>query len=290
MEKVASKELSFQCLDGLEALASRYDTFIVDLWGVIHDGHQTFEGVSAALSHLQAQGKTVVFLSNSPRRHFSLEKQLSDLGITRTLYERVYSSGEDAFNALTQEHRGKMCYPLAAAAHADLLDDLGSQVTYDVKEADFLLNTGPYPLVIADHEALLTQCMTLDLPMICVNPDMSVITQGVEILCAGSLAARYKELGGRVSYHGKPFEAIYTRLWEILGKPDKSRMIATGDSLNTDVQGGTHFGIDTILVMSGLEGSALGVRPGDTAPEDRLAARFAQKGITPTFVLPQFNW
>ena len=53
---------------GLAEVASPYDAFILDLWGVVHDGVNVFPGVIDALARLRRAGKRLVFLSNAPRR------------------------------------------------------------------------------------------------------------------------------------------------------------------------------------------------------------------------------
>jgi len=55
-------------MSGFGALAARYDGFIVDLWGVVHNGVRPYPGVLDCLGRLRAAGKPVVFLSNAPRR------------------------------------------------------------------------------------------------------------------------------------------------------------------------------------------------------------------------------
>ena len=56
-----------QFCNSLFDLADRFDDFIVDLWGVVHDGQHPYPGVLETLTRLKAQGKRVLFLSNAPR-------------------------------------------------------------------------------------------------------------------------------------------------------------------------------------------------------------------------------
>lgn len=278
----------FVFIDSLADITDRYDTFIVDLWGVIHDGHKPLEGVLHALRALALMDKTVVFLSNAPRRSRPLEDQLSRMGVERDLYTRVYSSGEDAMGALTQEHRGKVCYAIMASIHEPLLEDAGARVTQTLEEADFVLNTGPIPLFVEEHEGLLKEAVAKDLPMVCVNPDIAVMREGVYSLCAGALAKRYEEMGGRVHYHGKPYPEIYERLWDLLGTPDKSRILAVGDSLTTDIYGANGFGVDSLLVLSGLEGYAMHMQDKPFPNREKIEITCAAKHAFPTYVARGF--
>ena len=57
-------------LTGIADLVSDYDGFVLDLWGVIHDGVSLYPGVADAMSRLAAAGKGFVLLTNAPRRAF----------------------------------------------------------------------------------------------------------------------------------------------------------------------------------------------------------------------------
>ncbi len=53
-------------LPGFAPLAQEYDGFILDLWGVIHDGIAPYDGALDCLQRLV--GRPVLLLSNAPRR------------------------------------------------------------------------------------------------------------------------------------------------------------------------------------------------------------------------------
>ena len=57
-----------EILDGIATIAERYDGYVLDLWGVVHDGRKPYPGVPEALAELKARGKAVCFLTNAPRR------------------------------------------------------------------------------------------------------------------------------------------------------------------------------------------------------------------------------
>ena len=47
------------------ALASDYDVFLCDVWGVVHNGEVSFPDACDALMRARAMGKTVVFITHS---------------------------------------------------------------------------------------------------------------------------------------------------------------------------------------------------------------------------------
>src|SRR5689334_13023972 len=87
-------------LDGIATLADRYDGFILDLWGVVHNGKQPYPGVAEALAALRARGKGVAFLSNAPRRSHVIDTLLTGMGLDRDLWDAAITSGELAWRAL----------------------------------------------------------------------------------------------------------------------------------------------------------------------------------------------
>tara|TARA_A100000171_G_C2114266_1_gene136895 strand:+ start:451 stop:1293 length:843 start_codon:yes stop_codon:yes gene_type:complete len=277
-------------LDGLEEVFDTYETFIIDLWGVVHDGVDLFPGVLKTLKKLKDLKRTVLLLSNSPRRKEPLMKQLKGLGLPSSLYTDLYSSGEDAYQTLRKQGRGKVCFPVPSSGFSDLLKDSGAQVTDDLEKADCLFNTGLGSLHLSRFETLLQKSYQLKLPMICVNPDISVVSGGKVIFCAGALAERYEQLGGIVSYHGKPYKDIYQHLWKTYNCFDKERALALGDALTTDILGANRFGVSSVLVLSGLEGRALGLSPGGFVDKERLYRHCQNKGVMPTYLLHEMVW
>jgi HAD superfamily hydrolase (TIGR01459 family) len=271
-------------------LTDRYDNFIVDVWGVLHDGYTVFNGVIETLQGLKELGKSVILLSNTPRRIYVLAANLKQMGITPDLYTTIHTSGEDTYEHLTQDKDpfyatlSRKCYLITSLEHEHLIEDCKLIRVDTLKDASFIFNTGPdHFLNTTEHyyKDLLQEALEHDLPMICVNPDISVIMGNKKNMCAGSIAVYYESMGGRVRYHGKPFTSIYESILKKFPKHDKSRTIAIGDSIRTDIKGAQDFGIDSVLVLSGLDGNGLDL---DTV-EQQLEELFRGAVARPTYVL-----
>src|SRR5260370_898036 len=89
--------MTFRLIDGMRVLAPDYDGFILDLWGVVHDGTAPFPGVLDCMGHLIAAKKRVVLLSNAPRRSADVIRRIAKIGVPEGLYHGVMSSGEEAW-------------------------------------------------------------------------------------------------------------------------------------------------------------------------------------------------
>ena len=83
--------------------------------------------------------------------------------------------------------------------------------------------------------------LNANLPMVCTNPDIFVDFGNKRIFCAGALASRYMNLGGKVYSFGKPHEEIYNFARNILHKNEidfgNSDLLCIGDGLHTDIKG-----------------------------------------------------
>lgn len=283
---------------GLSEIAERYDAFVIDLWGVLHDGVRAFPEAVACLEQLQARDKRVLILSNAPRRAESVAARNAELGIAPELCDGVMSSGEAAWRHLARRddpwHRalGRRCHHIGPARDRGMREGLDYDFVDDPAEADFILNTGTLDFgdSAARYDALLRAARTRRLPMVCANPDLEVIRGGRREICAGTVARAYEELGGEVRYHGKPHAAIYEDCLALIAAPPRHRIAAIGDSLRTDIAGAHAAGIDGIFITGGLQGEELGADAQGNVDAARLTAFCAAAGEAPVAALPMLRW
>ncbi len=285
-------------LSGFASLAERYDGFVLDLWGVIHDGVNAFPHAAECLKQLQRAGKRTLLLSNVPRPNAAVRSMMRRMGIDDSLYTDILTSGEAVRRALQSPpdlwwaELGQRVFHLGPGRDRPVLEGLPLIIAESPADAHFILNTGPddhrNPSDMAEFEPVLEDCARRRLKMICANPDLVVIRGGVRVLCAGSLAVRYQELGGDVRSLGKPDPAIYQPVLERLGLPPH-RILAVGDSLHTDIAGAAGVDLAACWVLSGIHGGALADGVGGF---DRPAAEAAAQaaGLAPVAAIPYFAW
>ena len=282
---------------GLAAIAARYDGLILDLWGVVHDGASPYPGAADTLASLKAAGKKTILLSNAPRRGYVLVEGMNKMGIARELYGEVMSSGEAVHQELRQRSDpfyaalGQLCFHLGPERDRSIFDGLDIAIV-PVEDADFMVNTGPidFDQTVDDFLPALDRAILRDLPMVCANPDLVVIREGRPIICAGAIAVRYAEMGGTVSYRGKPDPAIYGIALKTLGVEDPRRVLVVGDAFHTDIAGATAAGLDSVLVAGGIHREELGIVWGDTPSSDKVEAAADRHGFRPNAVIPAFRW
>ena len=277
--------MSVPVLSGVAELADRYDGFLLDLWGVLHDGRSPMPGAVETLQNLKHAGKRIVILSNAPRRVAGVIRRVGEIGISRGLYDDLLSSGEAAWRWLRQGNPGgRRFYPIMAARDQSMMEGLPFEPSLEIETADFILNTGVESAAnrVEDFEAALQAGVRRSLPMVCANPDLVVINGGKMEICAGSIARRYEALGGKVHYFGKPHAPIYRESLALLGIGDRGRILAVGDSLRTDIAGANAAGIDGLLVLSGIHKDELAA--GD------LESVCRRERALPIAAVPGFRW
>ena len=282
-----------QVLTGFAPLAARYDGFILDLWGVVHDGMAPYPGAIDMLKRLAAAGKPAVLLSNAPRRSAVAQQAMRAMGIADDLYSGILTSGEATHRMLRDRTDpffaalGRRVYHLGPPRDRSVLEGLDLERVARPGQADFVLNTGPdderSPTDPAAYEDELRTCQAAGLPMVCANPDLEVVRGGALVICAGLLTLRYEALGGVTRWVGKPDAAVYATVLDMLGM-ERTRVLAVGDSLRTDMAGAAGVGIDACWVLGGIHADELQ----GSATAAAVAAKLA--GLDPTAAVWAFKW
>jgi HAD superfamily hydrolase (TIGR01459 family) len=251
-------------IDSLAEISGHYDAVFCDLWGCVHDGLRAFPAAVEALRAFKAQGGTVVMLTNAPRPRASVAKQLLRLGVPEDCWDVIATSGDSARAAMFEGVVGRKVWHIGEPHDApffeplELLSDPVEIEKVELNEAEGIVCTGPFD-PHADPSVMRPQFLlakTKGLKLLCANPDIVVDRGDSREWCAGALAQLYTEMGGESLYFGKPHPPIYDlarrRLQQIGKSTSDDRILAIGDGIRTDVQGGMGENIDTLFITGGL--------------------------------------
>jgi len=283
-------------INGMREIAAEYDGLVLDLWGVVHDGVDPYPGVLDCMAALLAAGKRIALLSNAPRRAEDVVRRITAIGVPRGLYHAIMSSGEEAWQFLKRRDDpfyaglGRQCLHICSDRDLEIRIGLDLNYVEGVEAADFILNTGPagWDDTLDDYAPILAAARARGLKMVCANPDLMVMHGAKMALCAGALAVHYEAMGGEVRWHGKPYPSVYESSLDLLGIEDKSRILAIGDSLRTDIAGANGAGIDSLLIAGGIHAAEfVGAGGLDLA---RIEAAAAAAGVRPNAVAARFIW
>jgi HAD superfamily hydrolase (TIGR01459 family) len=243
----------------LRDLISQFDGFVIDQYGVLHDGVRPYPGAIAALEAASAAGKRVALVTNSGKPAVANEDRLARLGVGRELYAALVSSGEAARIGIED---GAFGPAFAAGGKVHVVgrtgDDYGLErfplVAVDLAAASALLIIGSdAPRVSLDEYAdRLKPAAARRLPALCANPDLLMLTKSGQQPAPGAIARLYETLGGEVVYVGKPHPLIYAIASRAFAGVEPRRILAVGDSPLHDVEGAAGAGFATALVKTGL--------------------------------------
>jgi len=254
-------QINLNRIAGLNKITDRYEGFLIDLWGVVHDGYTPYPGTIDCINQLLSADKKIIFVSNAPRPGILSKQKLLDYDINSDKFQVLTSGDQLRHQLLHFEDKlfatmDRRLYHLGAARNSDILAGIPADITENIQDADFILLTAYLDQGedLNQFQDLFKQAIARNLPMVCANPDKIVINGQQNRYCAGFFAEQYEQLGGKVYYYGKPhlpiFELAIQSLSE-LGIVDKNKILMIGDTPDTDILGATQAGIDSLLVLTG---------------------------------------
>jgi HAD superfamily hydrolase (TIGR01459 family) len=278
-------------IDSVRPLGLSYAAWLVDIWGVMHNGMRAFPSAVDATRRFREQGGIVVLLSNSPRPSPPLQHQLGSLGVVDQCYDTTVSSGDLTRHELAK-HAGARVFHLGPERDLPIFARI-DVTCVDAENAELIVCTGLFDDETEtpdDYGALLKQLSARDLTMLCANPDHLVERGHRLVYCAGALAHLYAEDGGKVIYAGKPYRPIYELAEETIAelaghKVARSEILAIGDGIRTDMRGAADFGLDAIFVASGLH-----VGPGGVGLDELRLAELFDGRKRPLAAMPALAW
>ncbi len=283
-----------EIIAGLAALAPSYDVLLCDVWGVIHNGRESFPAACAALARFRAERGPVVLITNSPRPRAEVALQLDGLGVPRAAWSVIATSG-DVTRALLAARAPGPAFWLGPPHDAALYAGLGLDFA-PLDEAAFISCTGPFNDEVEtpeDYRERFEGAVARGLPMICANPDI-VVQRGAKLIyCGGALAQLYAAMGGQVLMAGKPYAPIYdmalAEAEAALGRPlDRARALCIGDGLATDIGGANAQGLDVLFIAAGIHGGEA-IRDGVLDPQG-VAHLLAADGRVATAACDRLVW
>ena len=276
-------------LSSIAGLAPSCDAWIVDIWGVMHNGARAFAAAGAACRTFRTGGGIVVLLSNAPRPFSAVVGHMTSLGVDPGCYDAGVTSG-DATRGMIEAWAGRRLLHIGPERDLGLFTGLDVRMAA-AETAEGIVCSGFYDdtkETPADYEPLFAELAARGLPMICANPDLVVERGDKLVYCAGSLAAAYAAKGGHVLYAGKPHLPIYQRTFEVIdgikgSAVPKDRILAIGDGVDTDLKGAHAAGLRSVLIASAVN------LPGGLDPR-ALDAVFAGRPFRPVAALPALAW
>lgn len=278
--------LRTELISSFQDIAARYPCIFCDIWGVMHNGATPYAQMGEHLTEYRKSGGFVALISNAPRPWNSVQEGLDIIGVSRNAYDIVITSGDLGIREL-QKREGKKLFYIGTHHNKHFLPDSVQQT--DITDADFIYCTALWDHdqkaeTIDAYKDLLEAALSRSLTFICANPDLVAEDGDRIVMCAGSIAQAYEEMGGNVFWAGKPYEPIYTLAQERAEKRStttfsKKDILAIGDAIRTDIAGAVNFGIDSLMVTTGIHADIF------RQPEPDFSSKWLSKqAVQPTYL------
>lgn len=281
-----------EIIGSLEDVSKAYSAILCDVWGVVHNGERHFPAAASALARAREAEIPVVLITNSPRRNVDVVTQMNAIGVPSSAYDRVVTSGDVTRDLIAEGPR--KIFHIGGDRDFTIYDGLDVELVEEF-EASGVVCTGLFDDEVEkpeDYTELLRRLRARNLPFICANPDIMVERGERIIWCAGALARDYAQLGGRTLIAGKPYAPVYEvamkEVADIVGRPvERSRVLAIGDGMMTDVKGAVDNGFDVLYVSGGIHARDYG----DASQPDpaRLVTFLEKHGYRPVAVIPKLR-
>ena len=287
---------------GISDISDSYTGFVIDTWGVLHNGTTLFESVPECLKELQGRKKFVMLLSNTEKRADEAAAELKAMGLASTMYNSIVTSGEMLWQGIKNQSEGifnglgDTYYLIGGARTREFMKTLPVTETKDIGAAKFLLISGWDSLNsdVSIYEDAIREAIRKRLKIICVHPDSRAM-QGIDFVTGGTsmIAKRVQELGGVINIIGKPFKPIYHHAITVLHKNDiyPGQTVMIGDTMGHDIVGGALVNMDTCLVRNGAHAPAFktATTPGEVNKMLNLLVS-QYNGVRPSYLVDRLKW
>jgi HAD superfamily hydrolase (TIGR01459 family) len=251
----------------VNSLLNRFDTFLIDLWGVLWDGREVYAEAVEFCRRLKQEGKAIFFLSNCaeyPADDLAARARSAGLGQADTSWMLTAGQALELW-ARNNGVNGKPVYVFGGEGVWENVRRSGAlpiELPADPLElktaaqSQFLILGGTDDFSWKRLEAVISAIHIAHLHVVLPNPDLIVATlDGRVTLPPGMKASIIETALPHVAIErlGKPYRFIYDYAFERIGpKADRSRALMIGDSLATDVRGANTAGIASLLLGQGV--------------------------------------
>jgi len=249
-----------QHIDSVLDIAAQFDGFMIDQYGVLHDGHTPYPNAVAILRALKQQNKPVIIMSNSGKRSSANRVRMTHLGFTPDLYSHFVTSGDVAHQRVQEQSTSaqpQRCLLIARDNDQSAIEGLHLELVEQAAQAQLVIIAGSKGDIHPQqyYKDLLKEAASQRIPCLCTNPDkLMLTTQGLSF-GAGQIAQWYEQMGGVVQWIGKPYPEIYRFARQFVSTIDSDKILCIGDSLEHDIRGGCDAGMKTLFVKGGIHES-----------------------------------
>ena len=286
---------------GLSDISDSYMGFIIDDWGVLHDGEDAFPHTVESLKELKERHKTIVIMTNDKMRADEKKAQLKKMGIGPSLYHHIITptsmlqEGMETRSEEPYEGLGEYAYAITRRGDLSVLEHTDIEVVDDIEKADFLLLLGmDYPVkTLESYDPIIRRAIQRRLKAVCLNQDSKALIGTNFLHGPALLARRYTDAGGIVHYLGKPHNLVFKQAMNFLQTKEiyPSHTVMLGDTMAYDILGANEAGIDSCLFKSGLHAANFAHCQSLKEVDNTLKNLIIKyNNVMPTYLVDEMQW
>ena len=263
----------------MQELIARYPVILFDSFGVLASSNAVLPGAVELIANLNAIAKTYFVLTNDAS---ALPESRSENYAKLALNikpEQIITSGGLLSRYFADEHlQGLRCVILGPEDSVRYVQIAGGEVVPIGADFDAVVigDQSGFPFLETMDQVMTDLFRKTDkgenVRLILPNPDLiypdgdgfGFASASIAMRLESALKLRYPE---RDDLHfirlGKPHEAIFA---EALRRSGTRDMVMIGDQLETDIKGANDFGLDSVLVGTGISALDLSWAPESMRP------------------------
>jgi HAD superfamily hydrolase (TIGR01450 family) len=263
----------------MQELIARYPVILFDSFGVLASSNAVLPGAVELIANLNSIAKTYFVLTNDAS---ALPESRSENYAKLALNikpEQIITSGSLLSRYFADEHlQGLRCVILGPEDSVRYVQIAGGEVVPIGADFDAVVigDQSGFPFLETMDQVMTDLFRKTDngenVRLILPNPDLiypdgdgfGFASASIAMLLESALKLRYPE---RDDLHfirlGKPHEAIFA---EALRRSGTRDMVMIGDQLETDIKGANDFGLDSVLVGTGIAALDLSWAPESMRP------------------------
>jgi HAD superfamily hydrolase (TIGR01450 family) len=233
------------------AVLGRYGAFLVDVDGVLTRGNDALPEAVEAFAALQARGRVLVLTNNSTRSRGELAEHLGRLGFAVSP-DDILGSAFLAARYLARHYGPVDVWVLGEDGVRDEMLLSGHRLATRPEDATWVV-AGMDRDVTYDKFAQALRALVGGAKILATNEDATFPTADGLVPGAGAIVGALRGMGFAAEHVvGKPSPVAFEVALDLLGLP-ANRVLMIGDRLDTDIAGAQAAGLDSALVLSGVD-------------------------------------
>lgn len=249
---------------------NKYAGYMIDLDGTIYRGKEKIPAAKRFIERLQEHDIPFLFVTNnSTQAPIKVVENLANNFDIHVKEENVYTSALATADYIADLNKDKRSvYVIGEVGLKQAILDKGFH--FEETNPDYVVVGLDYDVTYHKFE-LATLAIKRGAKFIGTNADTNLPNERGLVPGAGSVIALVEcSTQQKATYIGKPETIIMEKALERLGLP-KDEVVMVGDNYMTDIKAGINFGIDTMLVYTGVSTREL-VRKQEIAPTIELGS------------------